>query len=83
MTIEDFNKASDIMQKINRLDKELYDLKDIMRNDTSKWMMEVRTSATQPLKYINHYGLLPKFLEKVYECSREERRKLIEELDEL
>lgn len=83
MTIEDFNKASDIMKKINRLDEELYDLKDIMRNDTSKWIMEVRLSKTQALKSINHYGLLPKFLEKAYECSLEERRRLVEELEKL
>lgn len=83
MTIEDFNKASDIMQKINRLDEELYDLKDIMRHDTSNWMMEVRLSKTQLLKSINHYGLLPKFLEKAYECAREERRRLVEELEKL
>lgn len=83
MTIETFNKASDIMQKINRLDEELYDLKDIMRKDTSKWMMEVRFSGSQPLKSINHYGLLPKFLEEAYKCSCEERRRLVEELEKL
>ena len=83
MTIDDYNKARDLVIKIEKIQGEIYDLKDIIRNDTSRWLMEVRPNTAHPDKRINHYGLLPEFLQAVLSKQREELHKLQSELDKL
>ena len=83
MTIDDYNKARDLVIKIEKIQGEIYDLKDIISNNTSRWLMEVRPSTLHSLKEVNHYGLLPEFLQAVLSKQREELHKLQSELDKL
>ena len=83
MTLESFNKARDIVIKIRLLDAAIADLKDIMRNDTSEWIIEVRPNASHPPKKVDHDGLLTEFLQAVLSKYIEKLHKLQSELDEL
>lgn len=86
MTIENYNKARDLVIQIERIQKEIYDLKDIIGNDTydtAYWLMEVRPNTSHPDKRINHYGLLPEFLQAVLNKHLEELHKLESELEKL
>lgn len=83
MTIDDYNKARDLMIEIEKIQDEIYDLKDIIRNDTSRWLMEVRPNASSSLKKVNHYGLLPEFLQAVLSKHLEKLHKLESELEKL
>lgn len=83
MTIDDRKKAVDLLIKINALKEEISDLRAIMDNDTSSWMMEVRPSATYSLRKINHHGLLPEFLKDVYLKQNAKLHELEDELDKL
>lgn len=83
MTLESFDKARDIVTKINALDAAIADLKDIMRNDTSEWIIEVRPNNSHLLKKVDHDGLLTEFLQAVLSKYIEKLHKLQSELDEL
>jgi len=83
MKMDDYNKARDLVIEIEKIQGEIYDLKDIIRYDTSRWLMEVRPNSVQLLKKVNHYGLLPEFLQAVLSKHLEELHKLQSELDKL
>ena len=83
MTLESYDKARDIVIKIRSLDTAIAELQNIMQSDTSKWILEVRENKSCSLNEINHYGLLPKFLELIISRHRAEREKLINELGNL
>lgn len=83
MTLESYEKARDIVIEIRSLDAAIAELKDIMRNDTSKWIMEVRASKTNSLRTINHYGILPDVLNTIYSKHLEKRAVLVDELAKL
>lgn len=83
MTIDDYNKARDLITKIDSLKGEISDLRAIMDNDTSSWMMEVRPSAICSLRKINHHGLLPEFLKDVHLKLNAKLHELEDELDKL
>lgn len=84
MTIEDYNTATDIIAKIQGLDNYIYDIKDMLqRSDTTKWDMAVRPNNAHPFTDINHEGLLPEFLNMALSKLCEERKKLMEKLEEL
>ena len=83
MTLETYEKAKDLIVEIKSLDNNIDELKDIIRNNTSSWRMEVRPSASSSLKYIHHYGLLPEFLNTILDKHLEHRDKLLKELDKL
>lgn len=83
MTLETYEKASDIVKKIYSLDKAIYDLKDIMRNDTTYWNLEVRPNASCSLHVINHYGILPEILQEILSKHLAEREELIDKLAKL
>lgn len=83
MTIEDYKKARDLAIKIDVLEGEISDLRAIMDNDTSSWMMEVRQSTTCSLRKINHLGLLPEFLQAVLSKHLAKLHELKKELDKL
>lgn len=83
MTLETYEKAKDLIVEIKNLDNNIDELKDIIRNNTSLWRMEVRPSTSSPLKCINHYGLLPEFLNTILNKHLEHRDKLLKELDKL
>ena len=84
MTIEEYNKASGIITKIEALDNEIYDIKYILQtSDTAKWLMEIRPNNAHPLKTIDHEGLLPEFLNAVLSKLCEERAELKKKLEEI
>ena len=83
MTLESYEKARDIVIEIHSLDVAIAELKDIMRNDTSKWIMEVRSSKTSSLRTINHYGILPDVLDTIYSKHLEKRALLVDKLAKL
>ena len=83
MTIEDYKKARDLVIKIDALEGEISDLREIMDNDTSSWMMEVRPSTASSLRKINHLGLLPEFLQAVLSKHLEKLHELKKELNKL
>jgi hypothetical protein len=83
MTIDDYNKARDLVIKIDALEGEIRDLREIMDKDTSSWIMEVRPSATYSLRQIRHLGLLPEFLQAVLSKHLAKLHELKKELDKL
>ena len=84
MTIEEYNKASDFITKIQILDNDIYDIKYILQtSDTAEWLMEIRPNQSHPLKTIHHKGLLPEFLNTVLSKLREERAELTKKLEEI
>lgn len=83
MTIDDYNKARDLVIKIDTLESEIRDLREIIDKDTSSWMMEVRPFATFSPRKINHHGLLPEFLQAVLSKQRAKLHELKKELEKL
>lgn len=84
MTIKDYNTASDIITKIQTLDDSIYAIENILqRSDVDKWLMEIRPTRTFSLKEIDHKGLLPEFLNMALSKLHEERKDLMEKLEEL
>lgn len=83
MKIEDYQKAKEIMAKIDAIDNEIYNLKYAMHNDTSYWRMEIRPNTGSPFTYIDHCGLLPKFLDIIYDELVKKRNSLTEQLERL
>ena len=84
MTIEEYNTASDIITKIQTLDDSIYAIENILqRSDVAKWLMEIRPNRTFSLKEIDHKGLLPEFLNMALSKLCEERKDLMEKLEEL
>lgn len=83
MTLENYEKARDIVIKIRSLDTAIAELQYIMQNDTSKWVLKVRANKSCSPKEINHYGILPGFLKEILSIHLVEREKLIDELGKL
>lgn len=84
MTIEEYNTATDIIKKIQTLDNEIYDIKNIIRDsDAANWNMEIRPNNSHPLININHKGLLPEFLNMVLSELCKERAELARTLEKL
>lgn len=83
MTIDDYKKAGDLVKEIDALKDEISDLRAIMDNDTSSWMMEVRPNSSFSLSNINHCGLLPEFLKDVCLKLNAKLHELEDELDKL
>lgn len=83
MTLESFDKARGIVIEKGALDAAIADLKDIMRNDTSKWIMEVRANKSHSLRSINHYGILPDVLNSILSIHLDKRQALMDELAKL
>ena len=83
MTADDYNKARDLVIKIDALEGEISDLRWIINENTSSWMMEVRPSPACSLKKVNHHGLLPEFLQAVLSKQLAELHELKKELEKL
>lgn len=83
MTLEAYEKARDIVIKIQSLDKAIADLKDIIRNDTAHWRLEVRPDTSFSLRVVNHYGILPEVLQAILSRHLAERKELTDELAKL
>ena len=84
MTIEDYNAATDIMAKMQRLDDSIYDIKNIIQiSDVTKWKMAIRPNDSHPYTNIDHKGLLLEFLNMALSNLCEERAELKKKLEEL
>ena len=83
MTIETHNKSCEILTRLKILDEEIDKLKRIVQQDTSSWIMEIRESKSCSLNEINHFGMLPEFLQAILSKCIAERNKLQKEFDEL
>ena len=83
MTADDYNKARDLVIKIDALEGEISDLRWIINENTSSWMMEVRPSESFCLRKINHHGLLPEFLQAALSKQHAKLHELEKELDKL
>lgn len=83
MTLENYEKAQNIVKKIRSLDTAIAELQYIMSSDTSKWILEIRANKSCSLNEINHYGILPEVLKEILSIHLAEREKLIDELGKL
>lgn len=83
MTIEEYSRASEIIKKLDILNDTIADLKAIMHNDPAKWLMEVRPYASYSPKQVNHYEMLPEFLEMIYSKTIAEYEALKRELEQI
>ena len=84
MTTEEYNIATDIITKLQTLDNSIYDIKHIIQtSDVAKWDMAIRPNDSHPYTTINHKGLLPEFLNMALSKLHEERKDLMEKLEEL
>ena len=84
MTTEEYNIATDIITKLQTLDNSICDIKHIIQtSDVAKWDMAIRPNDSHPYTTINHKGLLPEFLNMALSKLHEERKDLMEKLEEL
>ena len=85
MTLESYEKAGEIVRKINSVDNEIRELRSILdtNSDLSKWRMEVRPSTTSSLRSIDHCGMLPEFIQMILEKKLMEYNELKKKLEDL
>ena len=83
MTREDYERAKDIVIAIDALKLEIFDIKDIIRNDLTTWRMEVRASTSCPLRSVDHCGMLPEFMEAILSKKLAKMEELKKELERL
>ena len=84
MTLENYEKAKEIIAKINYVNDEIGELRYLLDNsDLSKWRMEVRPSVTFSLRSIDHCGMLPEFMQTILEKKLARYKELKKELEEL
>lgn len=83
MTLESYERAKYIVTKIYILDSKISELRNIMQNDTSKWLLEIRATPSYSPKEIDHYGMLPEMLQAILLKHLKERERLVDELEKL
>ena len=84
MTLESYEKAKEIVRKINSVDNEIKELQSLLdSSDLSKWRMEVRPSTTFSSRSIDHCGMLPEFMQTILEKKLARYKELKRELEEL
>lgn len=83
MTREEYSRASAIINKLDVLHDNINELTRLMHNDTAKWQMEVRPCASFSPHLLNHYGMLPEFLEAIYSKTIAEYEALKRELEQI
>ena len=84
MTLESYEKAKEIVRKINSVDSEIKELRSLLDgNDLSKWSMEVRPSPSFSSRSIDHCGMLPEFMQTILEKKLMEYSELEKKLEEL
>ena len=83
MTIEEYSRASEIIKKLDILNDTIAELKDLMHKNTAQWQMEVRVCASFSPHRLNHYGMLPEFLEAIYAKTIAEYEALKRELEQI
>ena len=83
MTLDSYEKARDIVVKIQSLDNAISELKNIMSHDASKWIFQVREGMSFSARSIDHYGMLPEMLQAILSKHISERNRLVDELEKL
>lgn len=83
MTVEDYEKAKQIIVAIKGVDVRIAELESALDQDPSNWLMEIRPSPSFSKQLVRHHGLLPKFLKEVWRIETEERDRLLKELEAL
>lgn len=83
MTLESYERAKYIVTKIRILDSKISELRNIMQNDTSEWLLEVRAAPSCCLNEIDHYGMLPEMLQAILSKHINQRKQLVDELEKL
>ena len=83
MPLDSYEKARDIVVKIQSLDNAISELKNITSHDTSKWIFQVREGMSFSARSIDHYGMLPEMLQAILSKHISERKQLVEELEKL
>lgn len=83
MTIEEYERAGEIITKIRGLDDEIFELKHIMSNNVGEWRLEVRASPSFSPHIIDHCGMLPEFLDKILREKIAQRADLTKRLREI
>ena len=84
MTREQFDKAREVIKKIDAIDNEIDLLKTLKyKCNTKDWILEIRSTYSNVPAKIRHRGLLPKFLDEIFDRMNEERDALAKELEEI
>lgn len=85
MTAETYDKAKDIVRKMDALDNKIKQLQKILDcdYDVSWWCIDVSRSSSYPPENIEHYGLLREFLQMIQEENLKRYKALQEEFKEL
>jgi hypothetical protein len=85
MTMTDYEKARDLVKKIEEVKGKIFDLRTILDSgsNVSSWRMEIRQFEMMSLKNIDHCGMLPEFLQAILSKHIEELHKLESELEKL
>lgn len=80
MTLEQFLVAKTIVEDIERQNDKVQFLEEILDNDTTNWIMEIRRYRSHSPYTIDHRGLLRSFLEEILEEERKALKEMEEEL---
>ena len=84
MTIEAFQRAETIIAEIEAETEKIADIREAMnKEDIGEWKVAIRRHESWPYQYIDHCGLLPEFLEAIYNKHIERYQELKKELEEL
>lgn len=83
MTLEQFLVGKTIVEDIERQNDKIQYLEEILNNDTTNWIMEIRRNRSYIPYTIDHRGLLRSFLETMLEAERKALKEMEEELKAL
>ena len=81
MTLESFRKAEAIVKEIEDIDREIGKVNTLLDNVNVGWDMRVYSDSVPANSYyVEHHGLLPKFLEEIADVLHAKRDKLLAKL---
>lgn len=84
MTLENYEKARDIVIEMKSVNSEIIELQAILDSKLlSTWRMEIRPSTSSSLRNIDHCGMLPSFIQSILEKKLEKYDELKKELEKL
>ena len=84
MTLENYEKAKEIVIEMKSVNSEIIELQAILDSKIlSTWRMEIRPSTTFSLRNIDHCGMLPSFMRAILEKKLEKYDELKKELEKL
>lgn len=83
MTLEQFLIAKSTVEDLERQKDKIQFLENILKEDTTGWLLEVRRSPSHTPLRIDHRGLLPDVLKAILRKQREEYESMKEELEKI